>query len=291
MARRVMSGCDSRAFVWVCLQVSGRATQMLRERLAQREQRISELKAAVAAAQPDLAGAARQLAANTSVTAVRVQAATAPQTVAQPSASAADGDPRTDRRSVAIQAGSASELAATAPGPQQGTEQEQRAIMLGQAADQTHALAEASPACILQEIEARADSSHTCPGAGSRITLHHPEDIPAEPKTQRPHPAAPEPQSPNAKRSSRDTMALILHGGPDSTGAPAAASIGSPQRELAEAVADLRLELACRDAEIEHLQGTLTQVVAASQAEANRPSSAASAYEQVRTTKDFLLPA
>jgi len=268
---------------------------MLRERLAQREQRISELKAAMAASQPDLTNSTRQLAAaNTSVTAVRLQAAT--QTLAQSSASAAEGDPPMDhRRSVAVQAGSAGELAATASGPEQGIEQEQRANVQGEAADQTHALTKASPACTLQEREASADSLHICPGASSRDTLDEapalalpsPKDIPAEPET---HPAAPEPQSPNAKHSSRDSEALILHGGPDSTGAPAAAaavSFGSPQRELAEAVADLRLELACRDAEIEHLQGTLTQVVAASQAEANRPSSAASAYEQVCTTKDF----
>ncbi|BDA46361.1 hypothetical protein COCOBI_08-4530 [Coccomyxa sp. Obi] len=261
------------------LRVSARAEQMLRERLSQRDQRIAELKAAVADARAEAADAKRSF--STAALAHSAHPHAATQTVAANLIDASrssileprTGGPICSATTSAAEPDAVAASTSTAPGdidaPVMGQQPEQTALM--QTAHPTESAASddhliAADCAALPEAEA------------AKLALPAPE---ASRGQAGGNASAQEPRSPNGKRESGNgaSLALVESDGPGAAAA-AARCAASPQREMSEALADARLELARRDAEIEHLQGTLTQLVAASHAQTGRPSSAASTYEQ-----------
>lgn len=258
----------------LAVQVAARAEEMLRERLSQRDQRITELKSTLTAAETAAADTTERLAPN-SLTA-HPQAAT--QTDAQriTGASGSSNEPRGAAAGGPIGSGSveSAESVAAAGAPASG---EPDANSRGQCAEQNALHLEDVPRA--DDIAAARRSLVAAEVRGSlpetpNLALPAPETSGESHRGGSSAPsAAPVQQSPRER--SGESAALVLR--------EAVMSSRSPQREQSEALADARLELARRDAEIKHLQCSLTQLVAASQANANLPSSAASAYEQVCT--------
>lgn len=259
-------------------QVSARAEQMLRERLSQRDQRIAELKAAVADAEAEAADAKRSL-----LTAALARNAH-PQAVTQTLADAhiTDGSssslkpctvgPIRSATNPAAEPDAVAVSTSTAPG-------DLDALVMGQQPEQT-ALMQTTPptenACVGDRVIA-PDCAALPQTDAAVLALPAPETSGGQAGESA---SAQETHFPDGKRDNGVSLALIESSSPG-VAAAAAQCATSPQREMSEALADARLELARRDAEIEHLQGTLTQLVAATHAQAGRPSSAASAYEQV----------
>ncbi|CAL8462495.1 g2028 [Coccomyxa elongata] len=259
------------------LRVSARAEQMLRERLSQRDQRIAELKAAVADAEAEAADAKRSL-----LTAAPARSAH-PQVATQPLADARithgsssslrprTGGPTRSATNPAAEPDAVAVSTSTAPG-------DLDALVKGQQPEQT-ALMQTTPPTENARVGDRvtaSDCAALSQAEAAVLALPAPETSGGQAGDNA---SAQEPHSPDGKRDNGVSLALIESSSPG-VAAAATQCAASPQREMSEALADARLELARRDAEIEHLQGTLTQLVAASHAQAVRPSSAASAYEQ-----------
>ena len=251
-------------------QVSARAEQMLRDRLSQRDQHIAELKASVADAESKASAIAKRSLSTAAVARAHPQAAT--QTLADTclaNASSTDlepctGCPTPSATNSAAEHDAVAVSASADPGHLDavftGKQAEQTALVQTAVTTQSAAVGDQSTAADHASLPEASVLARPAPMAGGDAS-------------------AQEPRSPDAKQSIGDGAALALL---ESDGPMAAVRCAaSPQREVSEALADARLELARRDAEIEHLQGTLTQLVAASHAHTGRPSSAASAYEQV----------